>query len=136
MVVQFRIGRDDFPSNLERIRMRHVMLYFVRAGSLSREVRVAHLKLTDAAGNEVVGGTASTIEGTISTRRGNGGGWLPLVGAGAATGGRTPFGTWELSLRNPDAAAAQQLQNWVKDEQIEDILFVITYSGQTPAWPA
>lgn len=136
MVVQFRIERDDFPSNLERIRMRHVMLYFVHAESLPQEVRVARLKLIDAAGNEAVGGTASTIDGAISTRRGNGARWLPLIGADTATGGRTPFGTWELSLRNPDAAAAQQLQDWLKDEQIKDILFVITYSGRMPAWPA
>jgi hypothetical protein len=139
MVVQFEIGPDDFPPNLERIRMRGIMLYLARAEGLaeaSQEVQVAHLKLIDAAGNEVVGGPASTIDGTISTRRGNGSNWLSLIGASAATGGRTPFGTWELSLRNPNAAAAQQLQDWLKDGQIEDILFVISYIGRTPAWPA
>jgi hypothetical protein len=35
MVVQLRIGRDDFPSNFERIGMQHVMLYFARADGLS-----------------------------------------------------------------------------------------------------
>jgi Tc toxin complex TcA C-terminal TcB-binding domain len=136
MVVQFRIGRDDFPSNLDDIRMRHVMLYVARADGMRQEVAVGHLKLKDAAGVEVTGGAARTIDGTISTRRGNGSAWLPLIGGGAATGGRTPFGTWELSLRNSNAAEAQQLQDWLKDEQIEDILLVITYAGRTPAWPA
>jgi hypothetical protein len=136
MVVQLRIGRDDFPSNFETIRMQHVMLYFSRADGMRQEVRVAHLKLTDALGREVLGGAASTIDGTISTRRGNGSVWLPLVGAGAGTGGRTPFGVWELSLRNENAAEAQQLKDWLDQELIEDILLVISYAGRTPPWPA
>jgi hypothetical protein len=136
MVVQLRIGRDDFPSNFERIGMQHVMLYFSRADGMRQEVRVAHLKLIDSLGREVVGGAAPTIDGTISTRRGNGSVWLPLVGAGAGTGVRTPFGVWELSLRNENAAEAQQLKDWLKDDLIEDILLVISYSGRIPEWPA
>jgi len=135
MVVQFRIGRDDFPSNLDDIRIRHVMLYFSRADGLRQEVPVAHLKLKGATGVEVTGGAARTIDGAISTRRGNGNAWLPLVGGGAATGGRTPFGTWELSLRNANVAEAQQLQDWFREEQIEDILLVISYAARMPAWP-
>jgi hypothetical protein len=136
MIVQFEVTREDFPSNLNDIRMRQVMLYFVRAGDMREEVNVAHLKLTDTAGFVAAGGAARTIDGTISTRRGNGSVWLPLVGAGAGTGGRTPFGVWELSLRNADPAAAQQLQDWLKDEQIEDIVLVVSYAGRTPPWPA
>lgn len=136
MVVQLRIERDDFPSNFERIGMQHVMLYFSRADGMRQEVRVAHLKLTDSLGREVAGGAARTIDGTISTRRGNGSVWLPLVGAGAGTGVRTPFGVWEISLQNANAAEAQQLQDWLKNDLIEDILLVITYSGRIPEWPA
>lgn len=36
MVVQVRIGRDDFPSNFDRIGMQQVMLYFSRADGLSQ----------------------------------------------------------------------------------------------------
>lgn len=135
MVVQFKIVRDDFPSNLDNLRMRYVTLYFARADGFVKEVKVTHLKLTNAAGVAVTGGSARTIDGTISTRRGNGSVWLPLTGAGAGTGGRTPFGVWELSLRNADPGEAQELQNSFKDAQIEDIILVISYAGRTPPWP-
>ncbi len=131
MVVQVRIERDDFPSNFERIGMQHVMLYFSRAAGLSKEVRVEHLKLIRSPGSDVGGGAATTIDGTVSTRRGNGTAWLPLVGAGAGTGGPMPFGIWELSLRNANATA-QQLKDWFDQDLIEDILLVISYAGRIP----
>jgi hypothetical protein len=135
MIVQFSIGRNDFPANFERIGMQHVMLYFSRVDGLSQEIQVEHLKLIASAGLEVLGTTARTIDGTISTRRGNGSAWLPLIGAGAGSGGRTPFGVWELSLRNANVAEAQQLKEWLDKDLIEDILLVISYTGQTPPWP-
>jgi hypothetical protein len=45
--------------------------------------------------------------------------------------GRSPIGKWTLKFPKPDEA-----KKWFKDKQIEDILFVITYSGLTPDWPA
>jgi hypothetical protein len=45
--------------------------------------------------------------------------------------GRSPVGEWELTLPNTDAVR-QRFQ----DEELDDILLVITYSGRTPAWPA
>lgn len=136
MVVQFEITRNDFPPNLDNIRTRHVMLYFSRADGMSQELAVDHLKLKGMGGVETAGGVARTIDGTISTRRGNGSTWLPLIGGGAGSGGRTPFGTWELSLRNTNVAEAQQLQDCLKDEQIEDIVLVISYVGRRPEWPS
>jgi hypothetical protein len=136
MVVQLRIGREDFPSNFERINMQNVMLYFSRSDSLNHELEVEHLKLIDSSGNEVIGKTARSIDGMISAQLGNGEAWRPLVGSGAGSGGRTPFGVWELSLRNTDAAEAQQLKDWLDQDLIEDILLVISYAGQTPPWPA
>ncbi len=136
MVVQVRIARDDFPSNFEHVAMQHVMLYVARADGLTKELEVEHLKLIRSSGGSVTGTTARTIDGTISTRRGNGIGWLPLVGAGLGTGGPTPFGIWELSLRNANVAAAQQLRDWFEQDLIEDILLVISYAGLTPPWPA
>jgi hypothetical protein len=44
--------------------------------------------------------------------------------------GKTPIGEWELAL--PDT---EEMRNRFKDEQIDDMLLVITYSGRTPAWP-
>ena len=43
--------------------------------------------------------------------------------------GKAPVGEWELVL--PNTAA---MRNRFKKEEIEDILFVVTYSGRTPEW--
>jgi hypothetical protein len=45
--------------------------------------------------------------------------------------GKSPIGEWELALPN-----TEEIKNRFKNEEIEDILFVITYAGHTPAWPA
>ena len=70
-----------------------------------------------------VGGGAASVDGVISTRRGNGTNWLPMIG-------RAPVGEWELAL--PDSA---EVRSRFRDEEIEDILLVITFGGMTPAWP-
>ncbi|MBO0791894.1 MAG: hypothetical protein J2P36_13235, partial [Ktedonobacteraceae bacterium] len=62
--------------------------------------------------------------GIISTRRGNAGGWLPITASRNA-----PIGSWQLTM--PRADVASHLAN----AEITDILLVITYSGQTSAWP-
>jgi hypothetical protein len=71
-----------------------------------------------------------TIDGVISTRRGNGGSWTLMIG-------KSPIGEWKLAFppTPPDDPDPLSPENLFKNEQIEDILFVITYSGQTPGWP-
>jgi hypothetical protein len=130
MVVSVRTQREDFPPNLDRIRIEHVQLYFVRADGMHEEIPVTHLKLAETGGPTVVGPSAKTIDGVISTRQGNGGAWLPVFG------GRSPFGEWELSLRAAAAGTNEQIQGWFKDEKIDDILLIISYAGQTLPWPA
>ena len=44
--------------------------------------------------------------------------------------GKVPVGEWELELPN-----TEEVRDLFKDEQIDDIFLVITYSGRTPAWP-
>jgi hypothetical protein len=58
----------------------------------------------------------------ITTRQGNAGSWTLMVENGVA-------GDWTLTLTRE---AAEQIKN----EKIEDILFVLTYSGRMPEWPA
>jgi hypothetical protein len=134
MIVQVRITRDDFPTNLDDIRMRQIALYFSRTDGTKLEISVERLKHIDSLGVAVVGAAARTIDGAISTRRGNGSPWLPLVGAGPGAG--VPFGTWELSLRNANAVEANQLQDALDKDLIEDILLVVSYQADTPPWPA
>jgi len=125
MTVNFKTTRDDFPPNLEdeTLSIQHVVLYFARANGKSFEVRVTHLRFTEQGSAAAVGGGANSIDGVISTRRGNASSWLEIIG-------KAPFGEWELSLPNTD-----EVKKRFKNEEIEDILFVITYSGQTPKWP-
>ena len=77
-----------------------------------------------------VGGTISSPPdgnplGTVfSTRRGNASAWMPLIGM-------SPAGSWTL-----DVPSMPNGQNVFQIGQVKDILFVITYNGNTPAWPS
>ena len=124
MTVRFRTTREDFPLNIEALKIQHVVLYFARAGGQSFEVPVTHLHFTERGPAGHVGGESVSVDGIISTRRGNAGSWTTMIG-------KSPFGEWELALPN-----TQEAKSWFQNEQIQDILFVITYSGRTPAWPA
>jgi hypothetical protein len=66
-------------------------------------------------------------------RRGNAEGWKAI-----ADGIKSPLGQWVRSfLSSPsDPLQDKRIQDYFKDEKIEDIIFVITYSGRTPQWPA
>jgi hypothetical protein len=122
MVVTFQTRRQDFPANLDGLKIEHVVLYFARASGAAFEVDTT-LEFTASGSQAAEGGQASSIDGLISTRRGNATGWNSMIG-------ETPIGEWKLSLPNTEV-----MKGRFKDEQIEDILFVITYDGRTPAWP-
>lgn len=69
-----------------------------------------------------IGGVASTDEqGIASTRRGSPL-WTPLVGI-------SPVGSWRIAI---DSSADQLFE----DGLIDDVLFLISWNGQSPAWPA
>jgi hypothetical protein len=73
-------------------------------------------------------GLATSIDGVISTRRGNAGSWIPITG-------NEPTGEWELSLLD-NLSDGREPKQAFKKEELEDILFVIAYSGRTPPWPS
>jgi hypothetical protein len=60
----------------------------------------------------------------IDTRNGNAASWNSIIG-------KSPIGDWELAMPN-----RSDIRDLFKKENINDILFVITYSGRTPDWPA
>jgi hypothetical protein len=124
MTVRFSTQRDDFPPNLTVLKIQQVVLYFARADVQDFEVQVTSLRFTEQGSKGTVGGGATSLDGIISTRRGNAGSWTSMIG-------RAPFGTWELALPN-----TEDMKNLFKDEAIDDILFVISYSGRTPLWPS
>jgi hypothetical protein len=120
MTIRFTTTRDDFPPNLEELVIQHLVLFFVRADGVTSELRVDHLFLRQ--GNSMIeAGEVTSVNGIISTRGGNGANWASMKGG-------IPVGEWELAL-------ADQTKPLFEEEKIEDILFVITYSGSTPEWP-
>ena len=125
LVVTFKTARTDFPPNVEELRIQQVLLAFVRAEGLSFEVTSAQLRFTPQGETLAVGGAAgSSMDGIISTRRSNAGSWAAIIG-------KAPMGTWELALPN-----TEEMKNRFKNEEIDDILLVVTYAGRTPARPA
>jgi hypothetical protein len=127
MVVNIETIREDFPFNMADLKIQHVLLYFVRNEGQSFEVPVEYFRYAAAKDGALVGGGATTIDGIISTRRGNAGSWTTMIG-------KSPEGVWELALHD-----TEEVRSWFGDHQnnkgIRDILFVITYSGKTPEWP-
>ncbi len=72
---------------------------------------------------------ADTIGGIISTRRGNASNWVSMVD-------KSPIGGWTLVLPDaPDTTAGPGTRTLFQTGIVQDILFVITYKGMTPAWP-
>ncbi|MEU5323661.1 neuraminidase-like domain-containing protein [Streptomyces sp. NPDC021056] len=135
MVVRFRTERDDFPPNLDALRVDQLVLCF--AGVDGNAVPIRRTALTFAPDNaaNTVEEVAQPVRGKVSTRSGAWPGMLT---------GLTPVGEWTLSLR-PAADDPQRQQKldaieaWFtserKGERYQDILFVVTYSGRSPAWP-
>jgi len=128
MVVTFTTQPADFPPNVENLTIQQVVLYFARSEGSTFEV-TAGLRFTPNDGSGTVGDAdpqafPTSFGGVVSTRRGNAPGWVPMKR-------KTPFGMWELDLSG-DQGVRAHLQN----EEIDDILFVVTYSGYPPPWPA
>ena len=85
MIVKFRTAREDFPPNLDDLRIEHVLLFFSRAvdesgGEDLFEVEVKSLRFTPLGQKNAIGGGGTTIDGVISTRRGNGASWNIMIG--------------------------------------------------------
>jgi hypothetical protein len=124
MTVRFKTTREDFLPNIDDVNMQNLLLYLAPANGQPVEIPGVRLVFKKQADETPVGGPADSIDGVISTRRANGSKWLPITN-------ETPIGEWELAL-----PADNTTKNLFKNEKIEDILFVITYSGRTPEWPA
>ena len=118
-----QVIRTVNPDGSDGIKIQQVLLYFARADGQSFEVPVSYLHYNEQGTAGAVGGGATSIDGVISTRRGNAGSWT-------AKQGKSAVGEWELAFAN-----SEEMRNRFKKEEIEDILLVLTYSGRTPDWP-
>jgi hypothetical protein len=124
LTVSFRIEAADFPPNLDDVRTAHVALFFGRRDGINAEIAVDLMTLKPDGETGFVGGAGLTDQGLISTRRGNAGSWLAMIG-------KSPVGDWQLAL--PDNARSRAL---FSEDQVQDILLVVTYSGRLPEWPS
>jgi hypothetical protein len=123
MTIRFTTLPEDFPPNIDDVRIQQVLLYFSRTSGQTFEVPVTSLHFTAQGTAGAVGGGATSIDGVISTRRGNAGSWTAMIG-------KPPFGEWELALPKTD-----DLRGHFNNDDIQDMLLVITYTGRTPEWP-
>lgn len=124
MTVTFRTRREDFPPNLERVTIQQVLLYFALKDKAMDEQEVALTFLANNGESVALGGSATPVDGIISTRRGNGSAWLMMQG-------QPVVGTWTLSL----PVNSWEVRQLFAEEKIEDMLLVITFAGQLPEWP-
>ena len=122
MSVGFQTIPEDFPPNVDNVRIEHIAIYFARRPGRNVEFEAVSLSFEQPGGGSL-GGVCGTANALVSTRLANGSGWLALRES-------APFGNWRLSL--PDT---EQTMLWFKDGDVTDILFVITYAGRLPEWP-
>jgi hypothetical protein len=121
--VGFSLTPTDFPPNIDRVTIQNVLLYLVHADNQVCEIKGVNLAVG------ATGGAADTIGGIISIRRGNASAWIPMQG-------KSPVGDWTLALPDvPDTSSGLGTRTLFQKGIIQDILFVITYKGLTPAWP-
>jgi hypothetical protein len=123
MSIRFKTVRGDFLPNINDLRIQHVVLYLAPVNGQTVEIRGARLQFKRTGDQTTVGGPADSIDGVISTRRANGDNWRPIID-------KLPIGEWELALPNDEAT-----KSLFKQDKVQDILLVISYSGRTPDWP-
>ncbi len=123
IVITFKTHRSDFPVNLSDIRIEQLLLAFGGTDGNIIEVADVELSFTENGNPSGIGGTASTIEGSISTRKGNAASWIAILG-------KQPIGKWQLNLPN-----TPEVRRLIQNSEISDILFVISFDAITPQWP-
>ncbi|MGW0631176.1 Tc toxin subunit A-related protein [Streptomyces sp. NPDC002758] len=121
--VRFTTSRADFPPNLDELSIAHVALAFTSSAPLPAELSTTTLRFTEVGTTGALGGTAAVVDRVVSTRRANGGPWLPILG-------KSPVGNWELRLPDTD-----EIRAWLADDGLDDALLVLSYRGRTSSWP-
>lgn len=122
MTVTFKTTREDFAMNLQNLKIAHLTIFFARKDGATFEIPVNYLRFVPEDESGEIQGSAQTINGMISTRKGNGSGWYAMIG-------KEPYGVWELSLPNTHV-----VRSYFGMKLIENVLFMITYAGRTPPW--
>ncbi|HYU32263.1 MAG TPA: neuraminidase-like domain-containing protein [Thermoanaerobaculia bacterium] len=125
--VSFDLDVRDFPSNLDRVQMEHILFYVSKSANskldpTSQRVFLGHHDAAQT--NPTLSGADLNADGLISTRQPNGLAWLNnLVGDGAA-----PTGRWTVEL-------PESFRQPLQKGEIEDLFLSIAFKGRPQAWP-
>jgi len=115
--VTINVAASAFPHGLEQLSTTAVAIGLTPASSPLPEARVT---LRRTISDATAGGDTDTAGGIASTRRGAAA-WSPLTGV-------DPTGDWQLALRTTggDPYAVGQLS---------DLVMIVSWRGDAPAWP-
>jgi hypothetical protein len=69
MTVRFNTRSQDFPPNIDGIKIQQLVTYFARADLKSFEVPVSHLRYTEEGTAGAVGGAATSTTGHLHATR-------------------------------------------------------------------
>jgi len=119
----FEITRRSFPPNINNVQIRELLLHISGGENEVIDNTKITLSFTESGTSGAIPGEAIPIDNTINTLKGNGGGWVSFKD-------KSPLGNWILEFED-----SPEIRNLIKDSKINDILFVISYSADTPPWP-
>ena len=117
MAVSFTTRREDFPPNVTDLKIEEVTLYIAHKPGVTDGIDIDLHFATEQWEAGAVGGRSTLVDGIAKL---------------TAMNGKSPVGRWRLAFDDDDKPKIKDL---FANDQIEDILFVITFGGETPAWP-
>lgn len=129
--VSFDLRKVNFPANLKNILVKDMKLYFVAGDDILEGAETAiegDLSLSTINQQGVLQVVASGVFGTqnflasplLSTKAGNGGGLVSLRG-------KNPVGTWTLAFEQPAA-----IKTMLEEGTLKDIVIMIGFEGELP----
>ncbi len=121
---EFDIISSTFPPNIDNIQITELMLYISGGPDELVDSMEVTLQFKQINSMATLGGSAIPINHTISTNKGKGSALNSLRGM-------SPQGRWILTFEDTPL-----VRNLFNDGSLDDILFVISYRGDTPPWPA
>jgi hypothetical protein len=123
ITTKWETERGDFPINAQSVLSTGVTVYFARRHGAGFELPQVDLRFSEQGQPASVGGQAGSVGGVISTSAGNAAAWMAMAG-------RSPVGSWELTLPNTET-----VRSLFQNEDILDMLFVLELDARRPAWP-
>lgn len=121
MAVTFTTRREDFPPNVTDLKIKEVTLYIAHKPGVTNGIDI-DLHFTGQGNAGAVTLSAKTVDGMAS---------------GTTMNNQLPVGEWTLAFKDEaEIGDKSEIRQLFEDDLIEDILFVITFGGEIPEWPA